>query len=236
MRGAPETDQISFRPISRHAGCGPENVRVVAGARRSPARSHADAHRPGKFSCPQVESLQLIVQPLHCRVVKWCKSVGARYGHRGGEGRRSHQPRSSKAVASDSGECFPVHRFEILSSDDELEVFTTVPASSGAVREVQEARESQAPRGQLIGEAAPTQVVPPGGVRRRDCGRCLGKRHRVLRRAECGPHSGVSRRTLRNPLTMSNFSGVILQGGPELFAMSDHEETPQDVLDAFEQD
>ena len=30
-------------------------------------------------------------------------------------------------------------------------------------------------------------------------------------------------------LTMSNFSGVILQGGPELFAMSDHEETPQDA-------
>ena len=130
MRGAPETDQISFRPISRHAGGGSEHVRVVAGARRSPASSHADSHRPGKFSCPQVESLQLIVQPLHCRVVMWCKSVGARCGHRGGEGGRSHQPRSSKA--SDSGQCFPVHRFEILSSDDELEVFTTVLASSNS--------------------------------------------------------------------------------------------------------
>ena len=28
----------------------------------------------------------------------------------------------------------------------------------------------------------------------------------------------------------------VVQGGPELFAMSDHEETPQDVLDALEQD
>ena len=75
MRGAPEeTDQIFFRPISRHAGCGPEHVRVGAGARS--VRSDADTHRPGKFSCPEVDSLQPTVKTLHNRIVKWCKSVG----------------------------------------------------------------------------------------------------------------------------------------------------------------
>ena len=76
-----------------------------------------------------------------------CKPVGARYGHRGvrvGEATDPGPPkRLHRSLASASQS---TNRFEILSSEDELEVPTTVPASSGTVRAVQEARESQAPR------------------------------------------------------------------------------------------
>ena len=70
MRRAPEeTDQISFSPISRYARGGTERVRVFPGA-RSEVRSHANSHRPGKFSCPKVESRQPSVKILYFRVVK----------------------------------------------------------------------------------------------------------------------------------------------------------------------
>ena len=154
MRGAPEeTDQISFRPISRHARGGAEHVRVGAGA-RSPVRSHADSHRPGKFSCPEVESFQPVVKALHSRIVRWCKSVGARYGHRGVRVGEATNPGPPKRLHRILASVFrSTNRFEILSSEDDLEVFATVPASSGAVRAVQEARESQ-PRGQSISQVA----------------------------------------------------------------------------------
>ena len=65
MRGAPEdTDQISFSPISRHAGGGP--VRVGARA-RSPVRSC----RLSSTREVEVESFQPIVKTFHFRVVKF---------------------------------------------------------------------------------------------------------------------------------------------------------------------
>ena len=156
MRGAPEeTDQISFpSPSPDMPGVDQSTVRVGAGA-LSPVRSHADSHRPGKFSCPEVESLQPIVQTLYNRIVKWCKSVGARCGHRGvrvGEATNPVPPKRLHLILASVSQS--TNRFEILSSEDELEVFTTVPAFSGAVRAVQEACESQAPRGQRISEVA----------------------------------------------------------------------------------
>ena len=52
----------------------PGVTRPCGAGARSPVRPHADSHRPGKFSCPEVESLQPIVKTLHFRVVK------SRYG------------------------------------------------------------------------------------------------------------------------------------------------------------
>ena len=66
-----ETDQISVRPISRHAGSGSEFVRMVAGT-RSPVRSHANSRRPGKFSRADVERIQPFVKSLYVRAVMSC--------------------------------------------------------------------------------------------------------------------------------------------------------------------
>ena len=77
--------------VSRHARGRPAHVRLEARA-----RSCADSHQPGKFSCPEVQSY--VVKALHRR-----------------EGGRSHQPRSSE-VASDFGQCFPGPQ------EDDLEV------------------------------------------------------------------------------------------------------------------
>ena len=63
-----ETDQISVRPISRHAGSGSEFVRMGAGA-RSPVRSQANSRRPGKFSRADVERIQPFVKSLYVRAV-----------------------------------------------------------------------------------------------------------------------------------------------------------------------
>ena len=77
MRRFPEeTDQISFSPISRYSRGRTERFRVGPRA-RSQVRSHANSHRPGKFSCPEVQLFQPSVKILHIRVVK------SRYGLRG---------------------------------------------------------------------------------------------------------------------------------------------------------
>ena len=121
--------------------------------------------------------------------------------------------------------------FEILSSEDKLEVFTTVPASSGAVRAVQEARESQAPRGQRISEVANSvrsnrRPLPwswdsdTESADERNEGRRVGPQGTVVESVD-------------DWLFSTLLPGVV-HGGPELFAMSDYEETPQDVLDALE--
>ena len=99
--------------------------------------------------------------------VKWCKSAGARYGHRGVRVGEATNPGPPKRLQRSLASASQSNRFEILSSEDELEIPTTVPASSGAVRAVQEARESQAPRrvGRLVlvsqGVDPFPRMVPP---------------------------------------------------------------------------
>ena len=71
--------------------------------------------------------------------VKWHKSGGARYGYRGvrlGEARNPGLPKRLRRILASSSQS--MNRFEILSSDDELVVPTTVPASSGVVCDVVE--------------------------------------------------------------------------------------------------
>ena len=135
------------------------------------------------------------------------------------------------------------NRFEILSSEDDLEVFATVPASFGAVRAVQEARESQPPHCQRINQVAKSVRASRAASDAETAGvaMVLGQRHRIGRRAECGPQWNLKGQ-LWNLLTMNNLLGVFHPWSkcgprsPELFAMLDREETPQDVLDALEQD
>ena len=110
MRRAPEeTDQISFSPISRYARGGTERVRVGPGA-RSQVRSHANSHRPGKFSCPEVESLQPSVKILYFRVVK------SRYGLRGARVGEATHPGPPTQLDSEDDE--PVVEVVAMDADD----------------------------------------------------------------------------------------------------------------------
>ena len=88
--------------------------------------------------------------------VKWHKSVGARYGYRGvrlGEARNPGPPKRLRRILASFSQS--MNRFEILSSDDELVVPTTVPASSGAVREVVEGSAVQPRRLVIVSQDLP---------------------------------------------------------------------------------
>ena len=220
-----------------------QSMSVWEAGARSLVRSHADAHRPGKFSCPEVESFQPVVKTLHSRTVKWCKSVGARYGHRGvrvGEATNPGPPKPLHRILASVSRS--TNRFEILFSEDDLEVFSTVPASSGAVRAVQEARESQPPRGQRISQVA--KSVRSSRRRRTRRLRALpwfwdsdtesADERNVARRVE-SQGTVVESVDDEQPFGRDSTHGPgVVQGGPELFAMSDRERTPQDVLDLLE--
>ena len=90
----------------------------------------------------------------------------------------------------------------------------------------------------------PTQIPPTGGVGRRDCGRChgLGTATQSQRTSGMWPAEWSLIGQLWNLMTNQQHLGRdfplpdVVQGGPKLFSMSDHDETPQDVLDALEQD
>ena len=144
--------------------------------------------------------------------MKWCKSVGARYGQQGREGWRSHQPRS-QSVCIGFWPVFPGPRTGSRSyfSEDDLEVFSTVSASLGAVRAVQEARESQPPRGQRISQVAKS-VRSSRRRRRGDCGRYHGFGTATQNQQTSGmwPAEWNLKGQLWNLLTMNNLSGVIL--------------------------
>ena len=101
--------------------------------------------------------------------MKWCKSVGARYGNRGvrsGEVRNPGLLKRLRQILASSSQS--MNRFEILSSDDELgppPPPTTVLASSGEVRGVVEAAAVQARRLVIV-----SQDLPPilkGSIHRR---------------------------------------------------------------------
>ena len=82
--------------------------------------------------------------------------VGARYGHRGvrlGEASYPGLPKRLRRILASSSQS--MNKFEILSSNDELEVPTTVPASFGAVREVVEGSAGQPRRLVIVSKDLP---------------------------------------------------------------------------------
>ena len=94
--------------------------------------------------------------PREWRAVKWCKSVAARYGHRGvrlGDASNPGPPKRLRRIVAKSSQS--TNRFEILSSDDELEVSTTVSASPRAARGVVEAAAVQGRRLVIVSQDMP---------------------------------------------------------------------------------
>ena len=153
------------------------------------------------------------MKAFHSRIVKWCKFVRARYGHRGvrvGEATNPGPPKSANG-------------FEILSSVDDLEVFATVPASSGAVRAAAKSVRSSRRRRTRKLRALPWSS---------DSDTDSADEQSVARRVG----TVVEAVDDEEPLGRDFSHGPGAQRDPELFAMSDHAKTPQDVLDALEQD